>query len=72
ISRAEIDFALKVIEESLQAALGSRSEDESPRNAYTRRLYESSTWKRAWNYWWRSSPEEWLQKGLSMLGAKRT
>jgi 4-aminobutyrate aminotransferase-like enzyme len=73
ISHSEIDHALTVMEEVLKAAvLGSNPvKEEWPRNSYTRRLYETSSWKRAWNYWWHSSPEDWMQKGLALIGGSR-
>jgi 4-aminobutyrate aminotransferase-like enzyme len=70
ISRSEIDFALEVIEKAAGDALANtRLANESmPRNPHTRRLFEKHPWKRLVNYWWRSSPEDWVEKSRMVLG----
>lgn len=74
ITRSEIDFAIQVIEQALQEVLGGSSGKASlPENPYTRRLVEGQPLRRLFNHWWRSSPEQWLEKGrkeIRKLGAK--
>lgn len=64
ITRSEIDFALEIIESSLDEVLLKRGSQKEawPRNAYTRRLLEPRRGWRVLNHWWRSSPEEWLKQ----------
>jgi 2,2-dialkylglycine decarboxylase (pyruvate) len=68
ITPAEIDFAMEVIEQSLQAVQADKNivQDEMPRNPYTRRLYEKHPWRRMLDRWWRSSPESWVEKAFSL------
>jgi 4-aminobutyrate aminotransferase-like enzyme len=73
ITRSEIDFAIEVIEKSL-AELPAKSDSEKedwPSNPYTRRLLEPHNWRRKLNYFWRSSPEEWVEKGRNMIRKQR-
>lgn len=69
ITRAEIDFAVEVIEKSLEEILSQPSarNDNWPRNPYTRRLYERHPWRRLLARCWRSSPEEWMRKGGEII-----
>ncbi len=64
ITRSEIDFALEVIEASLSEIRAEKQsvKESRPSNPFTRRLVEQNPWKRALNYWWRSSPEQWVEK----------
>jgi 2,2-dialkylglycine decarboxylase (pyruvate) len=64
ITRAEIDFALEVIEKSLEEVLTQqRSKKELwPANPYTRRLLEQRPLRRLVTQLWRSSPEELIAK----------
>jgi 4-aminobutyrate aminotransferase-like enzyme len=69
ITRPQIDFAIDVIERSL-AELASKTGSwrrDWPSNPYTRRLLERHPMRRLWNYWWRSSPEKWVEKGTEIL-----
>ena len=69
ISRTDIDFALEVIEKSADEALANTGLEHEvmPRNPHTRRLFEKHPWQRLVNYWWRSSPEDWVEKSKMML-----
>ncbi len=72
ISREEIDFAIKVIEESLVAvSTGAVSlKDVSPKNPNTRRLFERPTWTRMANALWHWSPSQWAEKGKELIHAR--
>ena len=69
ITRAEIDFAIEVMERTLEAVQvrGADSGQDLPVNPYTRRLYEKHPWRRLLNYCWRSSPEEWIGKAAAIF-----
>jgi len=69
ITRSEIDFAIEVIDQSLTEVLaeGNSGREILPSNPYTRRLLEQRPWQRLLKYWWRSSPEEWLEKGRKVI-----
>jgi 2,2-dialkylglycine decarboxylase (pyruvate) len=69
ITRAEIDFAIEVIEKSLEDVRAGRSSSKSawPSNPFTKRLTENHPWKRMLNSWWHSSPEKWTQKGRELI-----
>jgi 2,2-dialkylglycine decarboxylase (pyruvate) len=70
ITRAEIDFAVAVIAQSLAEVLSDPASTKAalPVNPYTRRLVGKHPWRRILNYCWRSSPEQWLEKGRSLVG----
>jgi 4-aminobutyrate aminotransferase-like enzyme len=69
ITRTEIDFAVQVMEETLRAVLinGCVRREDWPSNPYTMRLFQKHSWRRIWNYWWRSSPEDLLEKGRKLV-----
>jgi len=69
ITRSEIDFAVEVIEKSAEEALGKSDSGKGalPVNPYTRRMFEHNPWRRLVNYWWRSSPEDWVEKSRSIF-----
>jgi 2,2-dialkylglycine decarboxylase (pyruvate) len=69
ITRAEIDFALKVMEEALTAALAGPVRGAWPSNPYTKRLFEKHPWRRLVNYLWRSSPAKIAEKVQERMGA---
>jgi hypothetical protein len=65
ITRSEIDLAVEVIEQAAAEVVSgaSSAKDSLPSNPYTRRLADNPYWRRLLKYWWRSSPDEWLEKG---------
>ena len=69
ISRSEIDFAIEVMERTLEAALskGAKADPVFPANPYTSRLYQKHPLRRLMNYCWRSSPEAWVEKAAAMF-----
>ncbi len=69
ITREEIDLALEVMQKALQEAeAGNASADDAlPANPYVRRVYRQHPMGRILKRWWRSSPEEWVEKGGSLL-----
>jgi 4-aminobutyrate aminotransferase-like enzyme len=69
ITRSEVDFALSVIESSLMEALSATESKDNglPKNPFTRRMYEPHPFRRLVNNWWRSTPEQWAQKGGSII-----
>lgn len=69
ITREEIDFAVQVIEESLQAlARGAVAlQDVMPENPYTRRLLQKRPWRRVVNGLWHSSPAQWVEKSREIM-----
>jgi 2,2-dialkylglycine decarboxylase (pyruvate) len=69
ITLPEIDFAIRVMEESLQSVLGGEDSKQQylPANLYTRRLFEKHAWRRLLNFWWRSSPAELVEKGREVI-----
>jgi 4-aminobutyrate aminotransferase-like enzyme len=77
ITREEIDFAVKVIEQSIAEAVSDPASAKAalPMNPYTRSLVEKHPWQRLLNFWWRSSPEQWLEKSREAanrrFGARR-
>jgi 2,2-dialkylglycine decarboxylase (pyruvate) len=73
ITREEIDFAIKVIEESLEAVTtGAVSlKNVMPENPFTRRLFEKQPWRRVLNGLWRLSPEQWAGKGRELVRSRR-
>ena len=72
ITREEIDFAIKVIEESLGAVASGKTslKDVLPENPYTRRLLEKHPWNRLAKALWRSSPSQWIEKGRELIQAR--
>jgi hypothetical protein len=70
ITRPEIDFAVQVIEKSLQAARSGDAQDAWPKNPHTRRMLEKRPWQRLVNYLWRSSPAEVAGKGRELIGER--
>jgi 4-aminobutyrate aminotransferase-like enzyme len=72
ITRAEIDFAVQVMEDAAKDTLEDRLSDEVllPCNRYTRRLLvKQRRWRRILNYCWRSSPEQWVHKARSVFSS---
>lgn len=69
ITRSEIDFALKVIEESLVAVLADADSAKAdwPKNPYTEDLFKNHPWRRLLNYWWRLSPAEIVEKSKELV-----
>ncbi len=69
ITREEIDFAVQVIEESLQKlATGAVAlKDVMPQNPYTKRLLQKQSWRRVMNSAWRSSPAHWVEKSRELI-----
>jgi len=69
ITHSEIDFAIRVIEESLNEVLSERDFERElwPANPYTRRLLEQHPVRRLVTRLWRSSPEEIVDKGKKVL-----
>ncbi len=69
ITRPEMDFAIQVMEETARAVLskGGTAREGWPANPYTRRLFEKRPWKRILDYWWRSSPEDLVEKGRELI-----
>jgi 2,2-dialkylglycine decarboxylase (pyruvate) len=72
LTHSEIDFAIEVIEKSLQDISTKKAGEKDlwPRNPYTRRLFEKHPWNRMLNYLWRSSPEEWLGKAGELIRSR--
>jgi 4-aminobutyrate aminotransferase-like enzyme len=69
ITRSEIDFAVHTISAALEDVLASPDAGKHawPRNAQTRTLLERPAWRRILKHWWRSSPEQWVEKGRALL-----
>lgn len=69
ITRLEIDRAIDAIDESLREAVKDPASctDALPKNPYTRRMFDKPSWRRIMKYWWRSSPEQWANKGGEVL-----
>jgi hypothetical protein len=69
ITRTEIDFALNVMEEALDAVVSGTNSAKAdwPANPYTRRLFERHPWRRLLNHLWRSSPAEVIEKGTEVV-----
>jgi 4-aminobutyrate aminotransferase-like enzyme len=67
ISRSEIDFAIKVMEESVKAAAAGSVTGVWPVNPYTKPMFEKHPWRRWLNYCWRSSPADVLQKSKELV-----
>jgi 2,2-dialkylglycine decarboxylase (pyruvate) len=71
ITRDEIDFAMRAIEESLKAATAGPVGDLWPANPYTKRLFEKHPLRRLLSYCWRSSPADVVEKLQESLGARK-
>jgi 4-aminobutyrate aminotransferase-like enzyme len=69
ITREEIDLALDVIGNALEEAesKGISAQEGLPTNPYVRRVYEQRPIRGILKHWWRSSPEEWVAKGSTLL-----
>ena len=69
ITRSEIDFAVDVMEQSLKEVLTKQTgvRESLPANPYTKRLVEKHPWRQVLRRWWQSSPQEWVEKGGSLL-----
>ena len=69
ITRAEIDFAVEVMADSLKAAMSDNesAKEAWPSNPYTHRLFERHPWRRLVNYCWRSSPADLLAKSKELM-----
>ena len=72
LTRSEVDFAIEVIENSLQAILTKKESGKElwPRNPYTGSLTKKHPWNRMLNYLWRSSPEQWLEKAGELIRSR--
>jgi 2,2-dialkylglycine decarboxylase (pyruvate) len=69
ITRPEIDFAIDIIDRSIEEVLAHPDQREEgwPSNPHTRRLLEQHPFRTLVNYWWRSSPEQWIKKGSHII-----
>jgi 2,2-dialkylglycine decarboxylase (pyruvate) len=69
ITRAEIDRAVAVMEEALAEAIAEPDsrKDGAPANPLVRRLYDAHPMHRVLGKWWRSSPEQWFEKGREII-----
>jgi 2,2-dialkylglycine decarboxylase (pyruvate) len=69
ITRDEIRFALRVIEESIKEAVakGGSGKEDWPNNPYTRRLLEQNAGRHLLDQWWNSSPKQWLEKSKKVV-----
>lgn len=69
ITRSEIDFALEVMDQAIADVLANPRGVEAslPVNPYTRRLVEKHPWRQLLRRCWQSSPQEWVQKGSSLI-----
>jgi 4-aminobutyrate aminotransferase-like enzyme len=69
ITREEIDFAVDVMAKALEDALDrpESAKEAWPKNPYTRRFFEKQSWRRVFGYWWRTSPQQWLETGKSVI-----
>ena len=69
ITDSEIDFALRVVEESLVDVLAGTKAPRSdwPRNPQTAGLFKRSPWRRMVNHLWQSSPSDWVEKGKELI-----
>ena len=69
ITRSEIDFAVEVMEQSIAETLahGGCVDASLPLNPYTKRLIERNPLRQVLGRWWRSTPQEWVQKGGSII-----
>ena len=72
ITREEIDFAIRVIDQSLEAVAAGTADlkDVMPANPYTRGLMEKHPWQRLMNGLWNASPSEWVEKGRELVRAR--
>jgi 2,2-dialkylglycine decarboxylase (pyruvate) len=69
ITCLDIDFAIEVMAQSLEDVMSKGQSDKEvwPNNPHTRRLFERHPWRKLLNYWWRSSPEQWLEKSKEVV-----
>jgi 2,2-dialkylglycine decarboxylase (pyruvate) len=67
ISKSEIDFAIRVMDESLRAARNNANKDAWPINPYTKRIFDKQPVRRLLNRVWRSSPADLLEKGKEVV-----
>jgi hypothetical protein len=69
ITRSEIDFAVRVMEESLAAVLSETNSSKRgwPSNPYTRQMFEKHPLQRLMSFWWRSSPAELVEKSRAVM-----
>jgi 2,2-dialkylglycine decarboxylase (pyruvate) len=67
ITKAEIDFAITVFEETLRVVLTASDRGDFPANPHTKRLFEKHPWQRMINYLWRSSPGDLVEKSKDLL-----
>jgi 4-aminobutyrate aminotransferase-like enzyme len=72
ITREQIDFAIKVMEESLAAVVAGTTslKDVLPENPHTRAILERHPWNRLVNVLWHSSPSRWVEKGRELIQAR--
>ncbi|MEO8367699.1 MAG: aspartate aminotransferase family protein [Candidatus Solibacter sp.] len=74
ITQAEMDSAVKIMEEALTAARAHPGRDVWPTNPQTSRLFEKHPLRRLLRFAWRSSPADLVDKGKEVirgrLGAK--
>ena len=72
LTHAEIDFAVRVMEEAARDTLENPvpGSQLAPANPYTRRLFaRQGKWRRILNYCWRSSPQQWVEKAREVLSS---
>jgi 4-aminobutyrate aminotransferase-like enzyme len=69
IGRAEIDFAVEVIRQSVDEAVskGRFSRENWPQNPYTSRLFKRQPYRHLVEYCWRTPPAEIVEKGKSII-----
>jgi hypothetical protein len=67
ITQAEIDQAVKIMEEALIAARAHPGRDAWPTNPQTSRLFEKHPLRRLLRFAWRSSPSDLVDKGKEVI-----
>jgi 2,2-dialkylglycine decarboxylase (pyruvate) len=74
LSREQVDFAVETMEKALDEILAdpAKWKHAVANNPYTASAYGQSPWKRVLTQWWRSTPEEWMSKGVRLLRGGRT
>jgi 2,2-dialkylglycine decarboxylase (pyruvate) len=65
ITRPMIDFAIDTFDKTLReiAADPASGRRYYPRNPQTSKLFAHHPWQRIVKSWWRSSPQQWVEKG---------
>jgi 2,2-dialkylglycine decarboxylase (pyruvate) len=69
LTREQVDFAVQTIEDALAEVLRNPGnwKNATPKNPHTSRVYAQNSWKRLLSHCWRTSPEEWVEKGSRLL-----